>query len=303
MGLQADAPESYDIPSRGRHYTDIWDEEDGLPFGTTPRLSVPSHRQLVSGPMQGGLALPHFVPSIEMRDENLIDEHRGLGSLTERIVAALLGRSDKAIHEKQEHMPMQKFDGSAFEGDRDAVRVDVVELEDRMKKELKGVMLLGEHEEYDATEREDGEVTSALRQCQHLLLKQTSLNEDRKARLAEVSRHRLALTDYQAALEGIEKSIEAGWAKRLKKYGTAPRRSGGQAQERRPPVPEHLRKLVAIRKSWKDAVGKAMRKRPKGEVIRLPMESVFEGIGREIDERDEKIVEEVEVESMDVDEM
>ena len=79
-----------------------------------------------------------------MRDENLLDEHRGLGNLTERIVAAVVGRSDSmATHDGL----VYKEDVSEFDGNREASRVDVVELEDRMKKELRALMLLGEHEE------------------------------------------------------------------------------------------------------------------------------------------------------------
>lgn len=75
-----------------------------------------------------------------MRDENLVDEHRGLGNLTERIVAAVIGSSD-------EDDQSSKVDITEYEGNRDAARVDVVDLEDRMKKELRVLMLLGDHEE------------------------------------------------------------------------------------------------------------------------------------------------------------
>ena len=320
MSLQADAPESYDIPSRGRHYSDLWDEEDGLAPGTTHRFPVPNMRQHPSGPAYGGLALPHFVPAVEMRDENLVDEQRGLGHLTERIVAAVVGGGE-ATSDDEETL----LDSNELEGQREAVRVDVVDLEDRMKKELRAVMLLGEHEEvsisapvtwavwsqprsfstqFDSASRDDDEITSSLRQCQRLLLQQTSLNDARKSRLAEVARHRLAFAEYQNALEGLEKSIEAGWAKRVKKHGMAPKRAGPSGiVDRRPPVPENLRRLVGVRKGWLQSVGRVMRDRPIGEVLGLPTSSIYEGIGEESEERDEKTVEdEVEVDSMDVDE-
>ena len=47
-----------------------------------------------------------------------------------------------------------------------------------------------------------------------------------------------------------------------------------------------------------------MKSRPPGEVLGLPTQSIYDGIGEETEARDEKIVEEtVEVESMDVDEV
>jgi len=53
-----------------------------------------------------------------------------------------------------------------------------------------------------------------------------------------------------------------------------------------------------------ETVGNLLKERPKGELWGLPTTSTYEGIGEEIEEKDEKSVEEaVEVESMDVDEV
>ena len=133
LGFKADAPESYEIPARGRHYTEVWDEEDGLPPGTTPRVSVPNMRQGVAS---------HFVPATEMREETLVNEHAGLGRLTERVVAAVIADKELASEKRAESAGRTAEDGS-----RDATRVDVVEEEERMKRELRSVMLIGEHEE------------------------------------------------------------------------------------------------------------------------------------------------------------
>ncbi len=116
---KADAPESFDIPPRGRHYTEIWEEEDGAPGHA--RLPVSQPRQTIQ----------HFVPT-EMRDEHLVNE-RGLGSFTERVVAAIVGTFG--------------FRQGKDEGHHEVSSVDVVDLEDGMKKELRSVMLLGEHDE------------------------------------------------------------------------------------------------------------------------------------------------------------
>jgi transcriptional adapter 3 len=131
-----------------------------------------------------------------------------------------------------------------------------------------------------------------------MLTQQSALNDARKTRLAEVSRHRLAYVDYQTALEGIEKSIEAGWAKRIKKYTIQPKKGaapGGFGP--RPPVPENLKRLVGIRQGWIDKVGKILAERPIGEVRGLPTSSIYEGIklvglGEGEEETDERKVEE-----------
>jgi hypothetical protein len=100
-------------------------------------------RQMYSGPSQGALAVPHFVPAAEMRDELLVDEHRGLGALTERVVAAVVGESQDTDVEGKS--------ADHIESGGEAGKVDVVDLEERMKKELRAVMLLGEHEEVSWT--------------------------------------------------------------------------------------------------------------------------------------------------------
>ncbi|KAK6903692.1 hypothetical protein I203_107197 [Kwoniella mangroviensis CBS 8507] len=295
LGFKADAPESYEIPARGRHYTEIWDEEDGNPPGTTPRLPVPNLRQQqILQQSNGPPTLPHFVPTSELRDDVLVDEQRGLGSLTERVVAAVVGRL--GFGEKREKSDnSEKQDTSALEAemaDREPAKVDVVDLEERMKKELKAVMLLGEHDEYDPSNREDDEITSALRQSQRLLVQQTALNEARKSRLAEIAKQRLAYNEYQNLLEGIEKSIESGWAKRIKKYGSTPNKKNAHASgsSSKPPVPENLKKFVATRQHWLDTVGQLMKERPRGQVVGIPSSSIFEGIGED-EEKDERYVE------------
>ncbi|ORY30351.1 histone acetyltransferases subunit 3-domain-containing protein [Naematelia encephala] len=301
LGFKADAPESYDIPPRGRHYTEVWDEEDGNLPGTTQRFNVPNLRQNLAGNSHGALPLPHFVPANEMRDENLVDEHRGLGSFTERIVAAILGRRTIKDEAKAE------LGASDSEGNRGPAKVDVVDIEDRVKRELRSVMLLGEHEEFDPANRDDDEVTAALRQCQRMLHQQTAVNESRKAHLAEIAKKRIAYAEYQAALDGIEKSIEAGWAKRVKKYGMKKGQQphAGQANgSGRPPVPDGLKRLLQVRNGWLDGVGRLMKEKPRGELVGLPTKNIFDGMGEESEEKDEKTVEDaVEVESMDVDEV
>ncbi|WVF69761.1 hypothetical protein IAT40_004540 [Kwoniella sp. CBS 6097] len=316
LGFKADAPESYEVPPRGRHYTEVWDEEDGNPPGTTPRFPVPALRQeqiLQQQPNGAPPLVPHYVPVNELQEASLIEEQRGLGSLTERVVAAFVGRfgfgngngSDKKDHPEKDS---KEGTSAALESemeDREPAKVDVAELEERMKKELKGVMLLGEHDEFDPVNREDDEVTASLRQCQRLLSQQTALNDARKTRLAEIAKQRLAYTEYTSALEGIEKSIEAAWAKRIKKYGTTPKKNSSQANgSGRPPVPENMTKLVEIRKHWIEVVGAKMKERPRGDMVGIPARSIYEGLGGEDEEKDEKSVEdqvELLAEEMEVD--
>ena len=109
-----------------------------------------------------------------------------------------------------------------------------------------------------------------------------------------------------SALDGLEKSIETGWARRVKKFGVAPKKpvpgSAPGLNPNRPPVPSNLKRLLGVRKEWLETVGKVMRERPAGEVIGIPTASIYDGIGEENEERDERDVDKgLEVDEMDVD--
>jgi transcriptional adapter 3 len=293
LNFKVDAPESYEIPARGKHYTEVWDEEDGMPIGTTPRIPVPSMRHAhhaSAGPSR-------MVPATELREEHLVEEHKGLGSLSERLVAGIVG-GVSLFSSETKGTNINKYDGN-----RDLARVDVVDLEERMKRELKGSILLNDQEEvrpliqvrpsctltdlqHASLDRDDDEVTAALRQCQRLLLEQTQINDARKSRLADIAQHRLAYAEYTTSLDGVEKSIELAWGKRVKKFGAGPKKTSTSGDPgARPPVSENVKKLVHVRQAWVDSVGKAMKARPKGEVMGIPEESVYEGLGEEVDEK------------------
>lgn len=143
---QADAPESFEIPPKGRHYTEVWDEEDGAPPGTTPRVSVPNLRQMTTGAVPTPGAMPPSWTPAEMSDHALIEELRGLGHISERLVAAVIPEAEAELAAYRERT--KGTVGEEYE--REAVKVNARELEERLKKELRGVLLLGEHDEVSA---------------------------------------------------------------------------------------------------------------------------------------------------------
>lgn len=298
LNFKADAPESYEIPAKGKHYTEVWDEEDGLPIGTTPRLPVPSMRH--SHGSAGGPS--RLVPATDLREEHLVEENKGLGRLTERLIAGIVGGLSKSKKETT----VTDTNTNLYDGNRDLTRLDVVDLEERMKRELKGSILINDQDEVStllaasqlmleqadgqhASNREDDEITAALRQCQRLLLEQTQINDARKSRLADIAQHRLAYAEYTTSLDGVEKSIESAWTKRVKKYGAAPKKStanaNGDTTNGRPPVTDNVMRLVQTRQAWVDTVGRTMKARPRGEVTGIPEQSVYEGLGEEVDEK------------------
>ena len=146
-----------EIPPRGRHYADVWDEEDGAAPGTTPRVSVPNLRQLTgdtpttangSSRTSASTSLPPAWHIADMPDIATKEEMRGLGNISERLIAAII--PDGAAQMEERAKEVEGRYGQEWEerpGEGLAVRINARELEERVKKELRGVMLLGEHEE------------------------------------------------------------------------------------------------------------------------------------------------------------
>lgn len=101
MLVQPEDVEPFVIPPLGKHYQDIWDEEDSaLPFASSSSTGPPAVNawDILKGDTRGSrpvisealLADKTYVPVTEMIDDDLWDEAKGLGGLNERTIAALL---------------------------------------------------------------------------------------------------------------------------------------------------------------------------------------------------------------------
>lgn len=101
MLAQPEDVEPFVIPPLGKHYQDIWNEEDSaLPFASLDSIGPPAVNawDMLNGDTKDSkpvisealLADKTYVPVTEMVDDDLWDEAKGLGGLNERAVAALL---------------------------------------------------------------------------------------------------------------------------------------------------------------------------------------------------------------------
>ncbi|PWN51335.1 hypothetical protein IE53DRAFT_368143 [Violaceomyces palustris] len=195
------------------------------------------------GAVANGKAKAQGHPELELPpapnfDPRLIsDEHLGLGPsaavdarggpLTERLVSAILpdgnvGGLGLPSHVVEEAMDDDELGSEDAEGEPDDLfddvyrRQDMADFEERIKRELKAIDVLGADEELDWSTRCDDEISSTLRQVQRALSKQQKINDLRKARLFDIAMDRMAYQDYVGCLNSVEKEIEAGWNKRLR---------------------------------------------------------------------------------------
>ncbi|KAG8898701.1 Transcriptional regulator [Tulasnella sp. 403] len=302
LEFDADDVEPFLTPSLGRHYTEVWKEEDRLAeiaaaaaAQTWPRGYSLDRTYKVEengvGASQGGFGDirkedAEWDPRT-IEGEELLREDKGLGPVTERLVSALL------LDEGQALGRMGKEEDGGMKGKVGAGVTGVGEMESRIRVELRALGLLSE-EEPNFENPVDDEITSTLRRCQALLGRQRKVNLARKNRLLSIARDRLAYQDYVNTLEGLEKSITAGFTKMLK--ARAPKKkkeskvpNGGGSEEVASglggkvvlEVSEGLTEKVLLRERWVDLFGRAMAEwdeREEGRLTGLPEKSIYEGI-------------------------
>ncbi|RKP36676.1 histone acetyltransferases subunit 3-domain-containing protein, partial [Dimargaris cristalligena] len=198
---EADNVTPYLTPHLGRHYTQVWAEEDQKLF-PNDRPPVP----------------PEGKPIHDFLNEHLVDDEVGCGPLTDRIVNALI--QDKII-EPPEDYP----DDDGADPDLGSVKsesglglfsggaVEIAGLEERLARELRYIGLLGDTD-VDWAAREDDEVSAVLRHAQRQLREQAEINHQRKARLLDVVRDHLAYQEYRQIVDELDKQVEQSYLKR-----------------------------------------------------------------------------------------
>ncbi|GAA5970153.1 hypothetical protein JCM11641_000291 [Rhodosporidiobolus odoratus] len=284
----------YLIPPLGKHFLDQWEAEDAEGPSAACRDSSHSHPNTSLEPP----VLPRLRPD-SLTEDALAMENVFLGPLSERLMAAL------AVDENG-------YGASAVDGDDDLratergpvppkLPMDAVDLEERIKRELRFIGILPE-DEVDWSAREDDEISSSLRACQRLLHQQTELNEARKAALMSLVKDRMAYQDYETARDAQERVIEQGWTKRTrvdtkkqkkkkdkdKRTGTAKEPAGVNDDPSKQPIPLELLEAVEKRNRLVGAFQPFFEEEENGRYYGLPERSVYDGleVGEEDDEDD-----------------
>ncbi|GJN88461.1 hypothetical protein Rhopal_001427-T1 [Rhodotorula paludigena] len=212
----------YLIPPLGKHYLDRWEEED--------TGGAPASGYYVS-PLEPPV-LPRLRPDA-LTEDALQTENVFLGPLSERLMAALAVGGSSAAGALEDEGANGAGEGAGDDAapPQPKLQLDAVDLEERVKRELRYLGVLPD-EEVDWSSREDDEISAALRACQRLLHQQTELNEARKAVLQQLVKDRMAYQDYETARDAQERVIEAGWTKRMRV--DVKKKKKGKERDRRP---------------------------------------------------------------------
>lgn len=258
LGRQEDDAEPFQIPEIGRHYKEVWEEEDANGGSGASLYGAPDLTG-INASRNGALHKPKPARVGPFDPRQLADEHafgtsameaKG-GPLTERVLSLVLPTAPTHGHssdgqqqtngsgEQQQQQPL--VNGSASGSSAAPTTANgppshsevpafslppphtqnMAQYEERLKAELRFLDILGADEEVDWSNRQDDEISATLRKVQVLLGKQTKINTARKTRLKELAEGRLAYQDYLSCLTNVEKVIEQGWYKRqslLKKF-------------------------------------------------------------------------------------
>ena len=144
-----------------------------------------------------------------------------------------------------------------------------------------GSNVMNRHGEIDWSLRTDDEISAALRACQRQLRDQMNVNENRKIKLAEIVRDRLAYQEFETLRDALEKQIETGWIRRQRHHGK--RKVKGKGVEKVPPIellrsslPEGLVSALEKRRRLVDSVAPLFQHAEAGQFRGLPTNRVFE---------------------------
>jgi len=129
----ADEVEPFVMPKLGRHYLEVWEDQDQgiLPASTIlvePQIAPPSYFQAPT---------PKWDPST-LSDPDLMGEEKGHGPLTERVISALLPIQDstwKGVKAAEDAMEGRPGGSGAAAARRE--RLNVTDLEARIRDTMR----------------------------------------------------------------------------------------------------------------------------------------------------------------------
>ncbi|KAG0095503.1 Transcriptional regulator [Podila epicladia] len=194
------------IPPLGKHYLDVWAEEERslMPFDgyNSRRNSVDSTKDILTS--------RNTVSSVpfELTEDNIDQDEVSCGPLTERIICSLISEEIDLKLVKQDDEPASQQTVQSHPR-------NYAELEERVKRELRYIGLLG-NEEIDWDAREDDEISIQLRSLQKELREVMKVNKSRKQTLLGLVNNHLAFQEYNTILDDLDKQVEQGYLKRFR---------------------------------------------------------------------------------------
>ncbi|CAO1605660.1 Transcriptional regulator [Xanthoria calcicola] len=248
------------MPRRGkRHYTEIWQEEDGQfsldsnrngedrlppnqPRGNLEQMTdeIAETDQISNGPM-----LNRLLSTMRFENRGSPSDDRSNGtSATNGDVPMTNGLTNGDTNGNPEPddssqntkisstlPPATQMPESNLPSWRSSnLKMDAATIDDRLKQELRYIGFLAPDSEPDYDYHYDDEVAERLRTLQEELRRVSLENGARKARILELANERMAYQEYATILEDLDGQVQQAYLKRTRTLGKNkknPKRPGG----------------------------------------------------------------------------
>ncbi|KAL8673054.1 MAG: hypothetical protein Q9168_002516 [Polycauliona sp. 1 TL-2023] len=251
----------FTMPRRGkRHYTEIWQEEDGQfaldanrngedklppnqPRGNLEQMTdeIAETDQISNGPM-----LNRLLSTMRFENRRSPSDDKPNGASTTNgdvpMTNGLANGETNGNPEPDESSQNTKTPSTALPPATQVpestlpswrpsnLKMDGATMDDRLKQELRYVGLLGPETEPDYDGHFDDEVAERLRTLQDELRGVSLVNGARKARVLELANQRMAYQEYVTILEDLDGQVQQAYLKRTRTLGKNkknPKRPGG----------------------------------------------------------------------------
>ncbi|RUP18760.1 histone acetyltransferases subunit 3-domain-containing protein, partial [Jimgerdemannia flammicorona] len=300
---KGDNVKPYLIPPLGKNYLEVWAEEERSLIPTfdnpnSPSSSSSSSRRnsidnMASGNGNNTLGLPnrpkYLGPNEYLTDDHLSSDEIGCGPLTERILCSLVkeevvdsrevaSRAEDDDDEQETKVKREDEDAGGVGKDRDGggktivemstqPRQEVLEFEERLKRELRFIGLLGD-DDIDWNAREDDEVCAELRQLQKRLKDDHRVNQFRRRRLLDIVHAHMGYQEYNQILDHLDAQVEQSYMKRFRVQKSKKRKTTSTPKS----LSDNAVHAMERRRRWVGSVGALFR--DKGRFT-IPERSVF----------------------------
>ncbi|KAL7320010.1 Transcriptional regulator [Mucor circinelloides] len=264
----------YTIPPLGRHYTDVWSEDD------IPAMSR-SHSPMSSSSRQGSYDHVKYLTH-PLTDDHLFKGDISCGKLTERLLSSLVADEGIMIHDEEDDQDDILSDDllnttKDYHHNRSIEEMssippdDIALFEERLKTELRYAGLFGE-DDVDCNAREDDEICAELRLAARELKEQYTTNEYRKKRLLNVVDNQLQYEQYRHVLDNLDIQVEQCYLKRFRTQKSKKRKTPASSKSA---LSEHAVHAMTKRRAWVNALEGIF----KDKNLVMPTESIFEDDG------------------------
>lgn len=286
------------IPPRGkRSYKEIWAEEDGQVSvdGTHSHERLPPNQargsledmddetaetdQISNGPMMNRLlSCMRFEHRMSPTDDK--DKPNGLTNgtngdvnmnSTDAAETANATNEDNKSLPSATAMPENALPASA-RNPSNAPKLNGIEMDERLKQELRFIGFIGQDAEPDYEGHFDDEVAERLRMLQAELKEVSIINGAKKARIEMLAKDQMAHQEYSTILDDLNNQVQGQWLKSSrganKKKNPPKNKAGGagggshpiavgnsRASVARSTISDQTRQLMTRREKWANQIG------------------------------------------------